>query len=96
MQNEKNIDVETAEALDKMQKLEEKVNFIQDAKFVYLKIYFYCKLINLKKGKKYFEKISKLNEKRISLAYDLTDTLDDIEQQSGIFLIKPLYSYKGK
>jgi len=36
MQNEKNIDVETAEALDKMQKLEEKVNFIQDAKFVYL------------------------------------------------------------
>ncbi len=96
MQNEKNIDVETAEALDKMQKLEEKVNFIQDAKFVYLQIYFYCKPINLKKGKKYFEKISKLNEKRISLAYDLTDTLDDIEQQSGIFLIKPLYSYKGK
>jgi hypothetical protein len=40
--------------------------------------------------------MSKLNEKRISLAYDLTDALEDIEQQSGIFLIKPLYSYKGK
>lgn len=37
-----------------------------------------------------------LHRQRISLAYDLTESLDDIERQSGIFLIKPFYSYQGK
>ena len=35
MQNEKNIDVETAEALDKMQKLEEKVILFNKKKRLY-------------------------------------------------------------
>ena len=33
---------------------------------------------------------------RIKLANLLMDTLDTIEQESGIFLIKPMYSYKGR
>ena len=33
---------------------------------------------------------------RLKLANLLMDTLDTIEQESGIFLIKPMYSYKGR
>ena len=36
-----------------------------------------------------------LREKRVNLAYDLTEKLDDVERKSGIFLIKPIYSYQG-
>jgi hypothetical protein len=37
-----------------------------------------------------------LQEQRLKIAVDLMHTLDNIEQQSGIFLIKPMYSYKGR
>ncbi|KAK3792185.1 hypothetical protein RRG08_026589, partial [Elysia crispata] len=33
---------------------------------------------------------------RLKLANLLMDTLDTIAQESGIFLIKPMYSYKGR
>jgi hypothetical protein len=39
--------------------------------------------------------VRSLREKRLNLAYDLTEKLDDVEKQSGIFLIKPIYSYQG-
>jgi hypothetical protein len=37
-----------------------------------------------------------LQEERLKVAVDLMNTLDSIEQQSGIFLIKPMYSFKGR
>ncbi|CAF0706283.1 unnamed protein product [Brachionus calyciflorus] len=48
-----------------------------------------------KKAIRYMEKVKKFKENRISLANQLTDALNDIEQQSGIFLVKPFCSYKG-
>ena len=33
---------------------------------------------------------------RLRFANILMETLEDIEQQSGIFLIKPMYSFKGR
>lgn len=41
------------------------------------------------------EKFKKIKESRISLANKLNQAIDDIEQQSGIFLVKPFFSYKG-
>ena len=40
--------------------------------------------------------MKQLKEKRLHLAYDLAETLEDIERQSGIFLIKPMRSYAGR
>jgi hypothetical protein len=40
--------------------------------------------------------IRSMREKRINMAYDLTEKLDDLEKKSGIFLIKPIYSYQGQ
>jgi hypothetical protein len=37
-----------------------------------------------------------LNQKRINLAIELNDTLENIEKESGIFLIKPHFSYHEK
>lgn len=48
-----------------------------------------------KKANRYIDMIKSLKERRISLAYDLTETLSDLERKSGIFLVKPLYSYQG-
>jgi hypothetical protein len=35
-----------------------------------------------------------MSDKRNSLAFELTEKLDEIERESGIFLIKPLFSYQ--
>ena len=37
-----------------------------------------------------------LGDERLRLMSQLMETLDDIEKESGIFLIKPMYSYKAK
>ena len=37
-----------------------------------------------------------LHEERLKTAVNLMNALDNIEQQSGIFLIKPMYSFKGR
>lgn len=39
-------------------------------------------------------KMDTLSEERMKLAYDLMDTLDDIENAAGVFLIKPFFSYR--
>lgn len=40
--------------------------------------------------------MEELQVKRMKIATDLMHKLDNIEQQSGIFLIKPMYSFKGR
>ncbi|RMZ99565.1 hypothetical protein BpHYR1_021612 [Brachionus plicatilis] len=52
-------------------------------------------ILHQKKVNQYMEKLRKMRESRLSLASRLNNTLDDIEQQSGIFLVKPFCSYKG-
>ncbi|CAD5118521.1 DgyrCDS7214 [Dimorphilus gyrociliatus] len=39
-------------------------------------------------------KMDNLSEERVKLAYDLMDTLDEIENAAGVFLIKPFFSYR--
>lgn len=52
--------------------------------------------MTLKRKVKYDENMHNLQQERYKVAIDLMQTLDTIEQQSGIFLIKPMYSYKGR
>ena len=42
------------------------------------------------------EKIAKLKEEQLNIANQLNQKFDNIEQESGIFLIKPNLSYHGK
>ncbi|BFZ26103.1 hypothetical protein BsWGS_29142 [Bradybaena similaris] len=42
------------------------------------------------------ERMNGMGTERLKLANLLMDTLDTIEQESGIFLIKPMYSYRGR
>jgi hypothetical protein len=40
--------------------------------------------------------MDEMGSERMRLANLLMETLDSIEQESGIFLIKPMYSYRGR
>ncbi|KAL8591259.1 hypothetical protein ACOMHN_017583 [Nucella lapillus] len=42
------------------------------------------------------EKMDFMGIERLRLAAMLMDSLDSIEQESGLFLIKPMYSYRGR
>jgi hypothetical protein len=42
------------------------------------------------------EGMDHMGNDRLRFANILMETLEDIEQQSGIFLIKPMYSFKGR
>ena len=49
-----------------------------------------------KRAKKWAEGMDHMGNDRLRFANILMETLEDIEQQSGIFLIKPMYSFKGR
>ncbi len=48
------------------------------------------------RAQKWAERMDAMGLERLHLAQMLMETLDAIERESGIFLIKPMYSYKGK
>ncbi|XP_060075166.1 uncharacterized protein LOC132554861 [Ylistrum balloti] len=48
------------------------------------------------RAKTWADKMDQMGSERIRLANLLMETLDSIEQESGIFLIKPMYSYRGR
>nr|XP_034321464.1 uncharacterized protein LOC105319063 isoform X21 [Crassostrea gigas] len=48
-----------------------------------------------KRAKRWADKMDDMGSERMRLANLLMETLDSIEQESGIFLIKPMYSYRG-
>ncbi|KAL3884703.1 hypothetical protein ACJMK2_024815 [Sinanodonta woodiana] len=48
------------------------------------------------RAKKWADKMDEMGIERLRLANLLMETLDNIEQESGIFLIKPMYSYRGR
>jgi hypothetical protein len=50
----------------------------------------------LQRAKKWAEGMDHMGNDRLRFANILMETLEDIEQQSGIFLIKPMYSFKGR
>ena len=78
-----------------MQKLEEKVSL---KIFDKTKIQLAFKSNNFieKKKEKYMEKLVKIKEEQLNIASQLYAKFDNIEQESGIFLIKPKLSYYGK
>ncbi|XP_048750682.2 myosin heavy chain, striated muscle-like isoform X3 [Ostrea edulis] len=47
------------------------------------------------RAKRWADKMDDMGSERMRLANLLMETLDSIEQESGIFLIKPMYSYRG-
>ncbi|KAK3739366.1 hypothetical protein RRG08_043921 [Elysia crispata] len=49
-----------------------------------------------RRARQWAERMDEMGIERLKLANLLMDTLDTIEQESGIFLIKPMYSYKGR
>nr|XP_034321473.1 golgin subfamily A member 4 isoform X2 [Crassostrea gigas] len=48
-----------------------------------------------KRAMRWADKMDDMGSERMRLANLLMETLDSIEQESGIFLIKPMYSYRG-
>ncbi|XP_021373671.1 microtubule-associated protein futsch-like isoform X2 [Mizuhopecten yessoensis] len=48
------------------------------------------------RAKTWADKMDQMGSERLRLANLLMETLDSIEQESGIFLIKPMYSYRGR
>ena len=52
-------------------------------------------MLMIKRARKWENKMDELSNRRNELANDLTETMSEIESQSGIFLIKPLFSYKS-
>ena len=55
-----------------------------------------CYLIYLQRAKRWSDRMDEMGVERYRLANMLMETLDIIEQESGIFLIKPMYSYRGR
>ncbi|GFR87029.1 centrosome-associated protein CEP250-like isoform X1, partial [Elysia marginata] len=49
-----------------------------------------------RRARQWADRMDEMGIERLKLANLLMDTLDTIEQESGIFLIKPMYSYKGR
>ncbi|XP_052693168.1 uncharacterized protein LOC128171411 isoform X3 [Crassostrea angulata] len=49
-----------------------------------------------KRAKRLADKMDDMGSEQMRLANLLMETLDSIEQESGIFLIKPMYSYRGR
>ncbi|XP_064645329.1 uncharacterized protein LOC135498802 isoform X1 [Lineus longissimus] len=49
-----------------------------------------------RRAQKWAERMDGMGSERLRLAQLLMEVLDDIEMESGIFLIKPMYSYKGR
>ncbi|XP_059162688.1 uncharacterized protein LOC131946064 isoform X2 [Physella acuta] len=49
-----------------------------------------------KRAKQWAKKMDEMGLERLKLANLLMDTLDNIEQESGLFLIKPMYSYHAR
>ncbi|XP_074660245.1 uncharacterized protein LOC141912760 isoform X2 [Tubulanus polymorphus] len=49
-----------------------------------------------KRAQRWTDEMDTMDERRILLAKMLMDTLDNVEEESGIFLIKPVYSFKGR
>ena len=52
--------------------------------------------LSFQRAKKWAEGMDHMGNDRLRFANILMETLEDIEQQSGIFLIKPMYSFKGR
>ncbi|KAF6018308.1 hypothetical protein EB796_023394 [Bugula neritina] len=48
-----------------------------------------------KRTQRWMNKMDALAEKRAELANELMLSLEDLEQESGIFMIKPMFSYRG-
>ncbi|XP_046561045.1 uncharacterized protein LOC124270068 [Haliotis rubra] len=46
--------------------------------------------------RKWAEHMDDMGAERLKLANMLMETLDSIEQESGLFLIKPMYSFRGR
>ena len=53
-------------------------------------------LIFFQRAQRWADYMDSLSADRVNLAQLLMKTLDEIEQESGIFLIKPMYSLKGR
>ena len=52
--------------------------------------------LTLQRARHWAEKMDMMGFERLRLAAMLMDSLDSIEQESGLFLIKPMYSYRGR
>eukprot|EP00058_Branchiostoma_floridae_P020035 XP_002605525.1 hypothetical protein BRAFLDRAFT_104092 [Branchiostoma floridae] len=49
-----------------------------------------------KRAQKWSAQMDRMGDHRVRLANLLMDTLETIEQESGIFLIKPMFAYRGR
>ncbi|XP_041355858.1 uncharacterized protein LOC121373345 isoform X2 [Gigantopelta aegis] len=48
------------------------------------------------RARRWADRMDEMGAERLRLANILMDTLDGVEEESGLFLIKPMYSYRGR
>ena len=89
-------DAESKTILEKMQKLQERVCFLFFKLLFFVRFIKFVHISKIKKKNKHTDPLVKLKEEQANLASELTQKFDTIEQESGIFLIKPMLSYHGK
>ena len=65
--------------------------------YIYTCVYIHiCVCVCVKRAKRWADKMDEVGAERLRLAGLLMQTMDRIERESGIFLIKPMFAYKGK
>ena len=66
-----------------------------------MKLYLNCNenlidlLLLVQRAKRWADRMDDMTSERMRLAGLLMDTLENIEKESGIFLIKPVYTYRA-
>ncbi|KAL4216430.1 hypothetical protein ACF0H5_024155 [Mactra antiquata] len=80
----------------RMKEIEENVQKSQSLNENVFELFDKMEALQNQRAKRWANRMDEMGMERYRLANMLMETLDCIEQESGIFLIKPMYSYRGR
>lgn len=53
-------------------------------------------MLLIKRSEEIQTRMDEIRQQRVDLAKSLTDNFDDLENQTSIFLVRPIFSYQGR
>lgn len=80
----------------RMKEIEENVQKSQSLNQNVFELFDKMEALQNQRAKRWADRMDEMGVERYRLASMLMETLDSIEQESGLFLIKPMYSYRGR
>ncbi|XP_053387320.1 uncharacterized protein LOC123542904 [Mercenaria mercenaria] len=80
----------------RMKEIEENVQKSQSLNENVFELFDKMEALQNQRAKRWADRMDEMGIERYRLANMLMETLDSIEQESGLFLIKPMYSYRGR